>query len=146
MERDTMNENQTTKPPIGLRPRWIHDQDRSLEIIDAARRYAEARKPIPVEWIDEFRELMVAQPPQPAAATSTTIADEHRIGGIIADYTGAMSDKALPAARAIIEHLQATGKWRPAVVSATVEDIAKVLADARHPGALVCDMCRREAR
>ena len=45
------------KPPLGLRPRFIVDRDRALEILDACRRYVEESKPIEDAWWDEFREI-----------------------------------------------------------------------------------------
>lgn len=44
--------------PIGLRPEWIaeicNNTSRIIEITDAITRYAEANKPIPVEWCKEL--------------------------------------------------------------------------------------------
>lgn len=42
------------KPPIGLKPKYIHDIERIKEIIDAMKRYSENNISIPVEWIDEL--------------------------------------------------------------------------------------------
>ena len=46
------------KPPIGIKPRYIHDCERMIEILDAMERYSEAQKRIPVEWIDELKDLI----------------------------------------------------------------------------------------
>ena len=46
-----------TMPPLGLKPRKIHDRDRMNEIISAIERYSEALMPIPKEWTIELREL-----------------------------------------------------------------------------------------
>ena len=46
------------KPPIGLKPKWIHEEERKTEILDAMERYSEAGLPIPKEWIEELRELV----------------------------------------------------------------------------------------
>ena len=46
-----------TKPPLGLKPRKIHDQDRMNEIISAIERYSEESMLIPKEWTDELRDL-----------------------------------------------------------------------------------------
>lgn len=46
-----------TMPPLGLKPRKIHDRDRMNEIISAIERYSEATMPIPKEWTDELRLL-----------------------------------------------------------------------------------------
>ena len=42
------------KPPIGLKPKEIHDQDRAWEIMAAMERYKKAGKTIPVEWQEEY--------------------------------------------------------------------------------------------
>lgn len=47
-----------TKPPLGLKPRKIHDQDRMNEIISAVERYSKASMPIPKEWTDELRDIV----------------------------------------------------------------------------------------
>lgn len=41
----------------GLKPKYIHDAQRALDILDALERYAIAGKPIPIEWVQELREL-----------------------------------------------------------------------------------------
>lgn len=45
-----------TKPPLGLVPRFIRDESRVSEILEAIGRYNEAGKPVPVEWLDELNE------------------------------------------------------------------------------------------
>jgi len=51
-----MSENE--KPPIGLKPEWIHEETanamRMLEIAMAIGRYAEANLPVPQEWLVEL--------------------------------------------------------------------------------------------
>jgi len=46
------------KPPLGLVPRKIRENERLVEVKDAIIRYMDASKPIPQEWIDELNELM----------------------------------------------------------------------------------------
>ncbi len=46
-----------TIPPLGLTPKFIHEQHRMDAIIRAFHRYTIARKIIPDEWIEEFKEL-----------------------------------------------------------------------------------------
>ena len=46
------------KPPIGLKPRFIHDASRLKEITEACSRFMEASYPIPTEWIDEYNEIV----------------------------------------------------------------------------------------
>lgn len=48
----------TQKPPLGLKPRWLHEKQRIEEICDAMERYAQTRIPVPVEWIAELRDLL----------------------------------------------------------------------------------------
>jgi hypothetical protein len=45
------------RPPVGLRPRRIVNQDRMIEIAFALLRFTQAYKPIPKEWLIEFEEL-----------------------------------------------------------------------------------------
>jgi hypothetical protein len=47
----------TAKPPLGLRPRFIADEERLREVADAITRYRVAGKPVPVEWLREHDEL-----------------------------------------------------------------------------------------
>lgn len=47
------------KPPLGLMPRFIHDEKRMHEILDACNRFIQASRPVPIEWIEELNELMV---------------------------------------------------------------------------------------
>lgn len=46
------------KPPIGLRPRWIAEEERLKEIAAACRRYHKDEVPIPQHWIYEMVELI----------------------------------------------------------------------------------------
>ena len=45
------------KPPLGLKPKTIHDQQRAIEILEAMKRYVLADKAIPNEWIGELGNL-----------------------------------------------------------------------------------------
>lgn len=45
------------KQPLGLRPRHIVELKRVEEIEAAMKRYLEYKKPIPIEWIEEYNEL-----------------------------------------------------------------------------------------
>lgn len=61
----------TERPPLGLKPRFIHeeqrmtdikvaqahDEQRMIEIKEAVKRYAEAALPINAAWIDEYNEI-----------------------------------------------------------------------------------------
>ena len=44
--------------PVGLKPKYIHDQQRKDEICRAVIRYFYAGKKIPTEWIEELRVLV----------------------------------------------------------------------------------------
>jgi len=49
------------KPPIGLRPRFVAEAARCQEILDAIKRYQDAKAQVPDEWLSEFDELMRGQ-------------------------------------------------------------------------------------
>ena len=44
----------TEPPPLGIVPRYIHDELRAREIIAAVLRYLDAVKPVPREWLEEL--------------------------------------------------------------------------------------------
>ena len=46
-----------SKPPIGLKPRWVNDVERGIEISQACMRYIAERKEIPSEWLQELEEI-----------------------------------------------------------------------------------------
>ena len=46
------------KPPLGVMPRWIHDQKRLHALYEAMERYKERHFPIPKEWENEYQELL----------------------------------------------------------------------------------------
>lgn len=48
----------TCKPPIGIKPKHIHDEERIRDLSSAAVRYLQARFPIPMEWIEEYNQLL----------------------------------------------------------------------------------------
>ena len=48
------------KPPLGIKPKRIHDMDRILDLERAIYRYIDAESAIPVRWIDEYNELIKA--------------------------------------------------------------------------------------
>ena len=45
------------KPVLGLKPRYLHDEERQEAIRAAIYRYVEAGKDIPNEWLDEYSEI-----------------------------------------------------------------------------------------
>ena len=49
------------KPPLGIKPRHIHNLDRMQDIIDAMKRKADNGEwPLP-EWVEELNDLVVAE-------------------------------------------------------------------------------------
>lgn len=56
--RGTYNISHSTKPPLGLIPKRIRQQERFLEICEAISRYYNAGEKIPIEWIKEYNELV----------------------------------------------------------------------------------------
>ena len=48
------------KPPMGLKPRYIHDGERIDEILCAIERYTDANMSIPKSWVEELRDLLKA--------------------------------------------------------------------------------------
>lgn len=45
------------KLPLGIMPKYIHDEQRREELKQAINRFLEADQPIPIEWIEEYNEL-----------------------------------------------------------------------------------------
>lgn len=45
------------KPPLGITPRFILDEERREEILLAMNRYIYENKRIPSEWLDELNEI-----------------------------------------------------------------------------------------
>ena len=44
-------------PPVGLKPRRLHEEERLSDVTAAIGRYLTASKPIPAEWVAEYNEL-----------------------------------------------------------------------------------------
>jgi hypothetical protein len=49
------------KPPLGIMPKKYHDEKRFIELCGAIKRYYDAEFPIPIEWIEEWNELVKAR-------------------------------------------------------------------------------------
>ena len=45
------------KPPLGLKPEWVHDENRLVEISVAITLYMGKGKEIPLEWVKEYNKL-----------------------------------------------------------------------------------------
>lgn len=46
------------KPPLGIKPRWLHRAERAEDILQAIWRYSVDEKPIPPHWIIELNDLL----------------------------------------------------------------------------------------
>ena len=51
--------NRTEKPPLGIIPRHLHIEKRIDEIKFAIERYIAQKIPIPIEWFEEYNELVI---------------------------------------------------------------------------------------
>lgn len=49
----------TEKPPLGVVPRWLHEEQRADALMGAMVRYYKAGIEYPVEWHHEYNELIV---------------------------------------------------------------------------------------
>ena len=49
---------QKERPPIGLYPRFLHDEKRLDDVTQAIQRYMNAHETVPAEWWDECNELV----------------------------------------------------------------------------------------
>jgi hypothetical protein len=50
--------NSAVRPPLGLVPKWVRQKERYYEVCGAIARYYDAGKKIPIEWIEEYNELV----------------------------------------------------------------------------------------
>ena len=57
MESNDINSN-STKPPLGLCPRDIREEQRVEEICEAIIRYKKAKKLVPWDWLKELADLV----------------------------------------------------------------------------------------
>lgn len=46
---------ETVKPPLGLKPKWLHDEQRHAELVSAIKRRLKKGVDIPDEWIREYK-------------------------------------------------------------------------------------------
>lgn len=58
---DFLGSARHTKPPLGLVPRFIRDEARVKEILEAIGNYNNAGLPVPKEWLDELNEKTKTQ-------------------------------------------------------------------------------------
>jgi hypothetical protein len=52
------NMERPVKPPLGIIPKNIWKKQRLGELRDAVERYLEANQRVPIEWIEEYNELL----------------------------------------------------------------------------------------
>lgn len=45
------------KPPLGVAPKWFHQEHRLGELCEAVVRYRQEAVSIPDEWLEEIRDL-----------------------------------------------------------------------------------------
>lgn len=45
-------------PPLGVKPIWVLEVHRIMELKSAIKRYMEANYPVPDEWVSEYNELI----------------------------------------------------------------------------------------
>lgn len=62
VERNSMafeeaREEYLSKSPVGIKPKWLHDEHRAIELLKAILRYSQAEKDIPNDWFDELEML-----------------------------------------------------------------------------------------
>jgi len=56
------DEKANSCPPLGVKPRWLHEEDRLRELHEAMMRHKDAGEPIPRDWITEYNDLMLRAP------------------------------------------------------------------------------------
>ena len=61
-----------TKPPPGIMPKTIWDEQRILELVRAMHRYLHAGLPIPYDWAKELFQYCQACPVPPPASEGST--------------------------------------------------------------------------
>lgn len=47
----------TLKPPLGVKPKFIWDEERIKELKGAILRYIDSNWPIPLEFVEEYNDL-----------------------------------------------------------------------------------------
>lgn len=51
----------TTEPPLGVIPKFIHDERRAEDLVAAIERRITERLEIPLEWFEEYNNLLESQ-------------------------------------------------------------------------------------
>lgn len=52
------HQEQPKKPPLGVKPRWLHDEQRLQDLGGAIYRYLSDKMPIQIDWIEEYNEIL----------------------------------------------------------------------------------------
>jgi hypothetical protein len=45
------------KPPLGVTPKWLRQEQRLEELCEAVIRYRQEALPVPADWLEEMRDL-----------------------------------------------------------------------------------------
>jgi hypothetical protein len=53
-----MAQTKSKRPPLGVIPKWLHDEVRVKQLSIAIRRYALAGEIIPMQWVSEHNALI----------------------------------------------------------------------------------------
>jgi hypothetical protein len=56
-EADKGEATERKAPPIGVMPRWLHEERRRKELSEAVTRFRQSQTPVPVEWLTEWAAL-----------------------------------------------------------------------------------------
>ena len=55
-EYNTVNDR-LTKPPLGLKPRYMYREERMQDVTNAITNRLEIKEPVPTEWVLEWNDL-----------------------------------------------------------------------------------------
>jgi len=58
-EYEIVSDEPLKKPPLGLKPRSLHMEERLVDVKSAIQRYLDANRTIPDAWISEYNELIM---------------------------------------------------------------------------------------
>ncbi|AYJ75894.1 putative metal-dependent hydrolase I [Bacillus phage BSP14] len=57
-KRNDINLSPCEKPPLGVKPKWLHDEHRAEELKGAIGRHLAADWKVPIEWVNEYNSLV----------------------------------------------------------------------------------------
>ncbi len=52
-------EQKIVRPPLGVKPKWLHDEERARELRDAINIRLHCDSDIPIEWVEELNSIFV---------------------------------------------------------------------------------------